>query len=213
LLLFVLVIPLVLCTAIAIRIESPGPILLRQIRVGYKGKAFVLYKFRSMRSDAEQDGIPKWAAENDRRLTTVGAFIRRFRIDEIPQIWNVLKGDMSFVGPRPERHYFVEQHIRDIPFYNERHRVKPGITGWAQLNYGYGATHQDAWEKSKFDLYYVKYNNFLLDLVIIVQTIKVILWPESARSSPCAATHGTTLSVSRGKSCPSGDNNAPMDSG
>lgn len=181
LLLFAFVVPLVLCTAIAIRIDSSGPILLRQNRVGYMGKAFVLYKFRSMRSDAEQDGIPKWAAENDRRLTTVGAIIRRFRIDEIPQIWNVLRGDMSFVGPRPERLYFVEQLAQEIPFYNERHRVKPGITGWAQLNYSYGATHQDAWEKSKFDLYYVKYNNFFLDFAIIVQTIRVILWPDGVR--------------------------------
>jgi sugar transferase (PEP-CTERM system associated) len=177
----VLFLPLMVLTACAIRLEGPGPILLRQTRVGTNGRPFVLLKFRSMSVDAENDGRPRWAAANDPRITIVGAFIRKFRIDEMPQIFNVLIGDMSFVGPRPERPFFVNQLAEEIPFYGERHRVKPGITGWAQLNYSYGASIEDAARKHQYDLYYVRYTNILLDLVIILQTIRVVLWPQGVR--------------------------------
>jgi lipopolysaccharide/colanic/teichoic acid biosynthesis glycosyltransferase len=148
--------------------------------MGFKGKPFVLTKFRSMRVDAERDG-PQWAAANDTRVTAVGAFVRKTRIDEIPQIINVLKGDMSFVGPRPERSFFVDQLADVIPYYNERHRVKPGVTGWAQLNYPYGASIEDARQKLQYDLYYIKYYSLLLDLSIIAQTVRVVLWPQGVR--------------------------------
>ncbi len=179
--LLVFFIPLILGTAIAIRLESPGPIMIRQRRVGYMGKSFLLYKFRSMRADAEQDVIPKWATEIEPRVTVIGSFIRRFRIDEIPQILNVLKGDMSFVGPRPEHPFIVEQRAKLIPYYTARHRVKPGITGWAQLNYWYDESNNDAKESAKYDLYYVKNNSIFMDLAIIIKTIRVILWPKGVR--------------------------------
>jgi sugar transferase (PEP-CTERM system associated) len=177
----VLLTPLLAATAAAIRLESSGPVLYRQQRVGFRGRSFTLLKFRSMRVDAEKDGVPKWAAKDDLRITAVGAFIRKTRIDEIPQLFNVLKGDMSFVGPRPERPYFVEQLCQIIPYYEIRHRVKPGITGWAQLNYPYGASVEDAWHKLQFDLYYIKYYSILRDIVIILQTIRVIVIPHGAR--------------------------------
>jgi sugar transferase (PEP-CTERM system associated) len=177
----VVFLPMLVVAAIAIRLESPGPVILRQTRVGRKGRSFVLLKFRSMRVDAEEDGVPQWAAANDSRITAVGTFIRKFRIDELPQLVNVLEGHMSFVGPRPERPYFVDQLSAEVPFYGERHRVKPGITGWAQLNYDYGASREDAEKKLEYDLYYVKNNTVFLDVVIILQTIRVILWPHGAR--------------------------------
>lgn len=179
--LLVLNLPIIAVTALAVKLESPGPILFRQTRVGTNGVPFVLLKFRSMRVDAEGDGRPQWAAANDSRITAVGRVIRQLRIDEIPQIFNVLRGDMSFVGPRPERPFFVEQLIQEIPFYNDRHWVKPGITGWAQLNYSYGASIEDAKRKHQYDLYYIKHGGLLLDLIIILQTMRIILWPDGVR--------------------------------
>ena len=173
--------PLLIVTAVAVRLESHGPFLYRQERVGLNGKSFMLTKFRSMRADAEEDGIPKWAAVNDSRVTTVGRFIRKARIDEIPQILNVFKGEMSLIGPRPERPFFVEKLRQVIPHYVERHRVKPGISGWAQLNYPYGASDEDAVQKFQFDLYYVKNYSLFLDLLVLVQTVRVVLWPVGVR--------------------------------
>jgi len=177
----VLTAPLLLATALAVKLESPGPILYRQERVGLRGKTFTLLKFRSMRVDAEQDGTPQWAMKADPRVTRIGTFIRKVRIDELPQLLNVLRGDMSFIGPRPERRYFVDQLASQIPFYSERHSVKPGISGWAQINYPYGASLEDARQKLAYDLYYVKNRTVFLDLLILVQTAKVILFPEGAR--------------------------------
>jgi exopolysaccharide biosynthesis polyprenyl glycosylphosphotransferase len=181
LIVLVLFLPVLIFTALAIRLESPGPVILQQERVGFRGRAFVVLKFRSMRVDSEGDGVPRWAAANDSRITRVGAIIRKFRIDELPQLINVLRGEMSFVGPRPERPYFVEQLAEQIPFYGERHQVKPGITGWAQLNYQYGASIDDARRKLQFDLYYLFHYSLLLDIVIILQTVRVILWPQGVR--------------------------------
>jgi len=177
----VFTLPVLLLTAMAIRLESPGPIFYRQERMGRGGRPFVLIKFRSMRSDAEAVGAPQWASEDDPRITRIGAMIRKTRIDEIPQILNVLKGDMSFVGPRPERPYFVETLARQIPFYQERHCVRPGITGWAQLNYPYGASMEDAKHKLQYDLFYIKYFSIVFDLAIVLQTVRVVLWPTGAR--------------------------------
>jgi sugar transferase (PEP-CTERM system associated) len=175
--------PVMLVTALLIFAESGGrhPILYRQTRVGYEGRVFEVLKFRSMRPDAEQDGRAVWAKENDERVTGIGAVIRKYRIDELPQIFNVLRGDMSFVGPRPERPTFVAELSRKIPFYRERHSVKPGITGWAQLCYRYGSTDEDAIEKLQYDLYYVKNRSFLFDLMILLQTAEVVLWRQGAR--------------------------------
>jgi sugar transferase (PEP-CTERM system associated) len=164
--------PIMVLTTLAIRIESPGPIFYFQDRVGMDGKDFKVIKFRSMRQDAEKDG-PKWASQNDPRTTHVGRIIRKLRIDELPQFINVIKNDMSFVGPRPERRYFVDQLEKAIPFYALRMHAKPGITGWAQINYPYGDTVEDAKEKLKYELYYMKHRSMWLDLVIIFQTIKV----------------------------------------
>ncbi len=172
--------PFMIIAAIAIKLESPGSILYRQIRVGQNWRLIQVLKFRSMCSDAEKDG-PQWAGKNDSRVTRVGAFIRKARIDELPQLWNVLKGEMSFVGPRPERPMFVEQLSQTIPYYAERHRVKPGITGWAQIRYPYGSTEKDAVEKLQYDLYYVKNYSLFLDLLILFQTAEVILWGRGAR--------------------------------
>lgn len=173
--------PLILMTMVAIRLESRGPVFYRQERVGMNGAPFMLLKFRSMRTDAEGDGQPKWATVNDSRITRVGSFIRKTRIDEIPQIMNVLKGEMSFIGPRPERPFFVEELRQVIPYYFERHRVKPGISGWAQLNFPYGASVEDAKEKFQFDLYYIKNYSLFLDLIVLIQTARVILWPKGVR--------------------------------
>ncbi len=172
--------PIILLVSILIKIDSPGPIFFRQERVGKDGKVFTLVKFRSMTTDAEKDGA-KWASENDQRVTRVGRVIRKLRIDEIPQMWNVLKGEMSFVGPRPERPEFVKELSEKIPYYEQRHTVQPGITGWAQINYPYGASVEDALEKLKYDLYYIKHMCVLLDLYIILKTVKTILFREGSR--------------------------------
>jgi len=174
--------PIMLITAFAIAIEGPwrAPILYRQVRVGEQGKPFKVLKFRSMRIDAESGGA-RWATENDSRVTAVGGIIRKLRIDELPQIFNVLAGDMSFVGPRPERPEFVLNLSERVPYYAERHRVKPGITGWAQLCYPYGASEYDAVEKQQYDLYYVKNHSLFLDLLIILQTAEVVLFGKGAR--------------------------------
>ncbi len=174
--------PFMFIVACAIYIESgfKGPILYRQTRVGAFDKDFDVIKFRSMRTDAELNGA-QWAQENDNRVTRVGAFIRKVRLDELPQIWNVFRGDMSFVGPRPERPKFVDQFDKNIPYYRKRHRVKPGITGWAQLCYPYGANEYDAIQKLQYDLYYVKNYSLFLDLTIIVHTIEIVLWGKGAR--------------------------------
>lgn len=173
--------PITLMTAIAIKLGSPGPVFYRQERVGRGGRRYRIYKFRSMRTDAEKDGVPRWADTQDDRITAIGHFIRKTRIDEIPQVINVLLGHMSFVGPRPERPFFVETLSEKIPFYQQRHGVKPGITGWAQINYPYGASEEDARAKLAYDLYYVKNGSLFLDFLILVQTVRVILWPEGAR--------------------------------
>ncbi|MBN9555104.1 MAG: TIGR03013 family PEP-CTERM/XrtA system glycosyltransferase, partial [Alphaproteobacteria bacterium] len=175
------VLPVTILVALAIKLESRGPIFYRQERVGLNGRIFRVWKFRSMRVDAEKDGVPRWACAKDNRVTRVGKFIRATRIDEIPQIINVLEGDMSFIGPRPERPYFVEQLRREMPYYDLRHRVKPGITGWAQVNYRYGESIEDARQKLAFDLYYVKNNDFFLDLTILVQTVRVVLFAHGAQ--------------------------------
>lgn len=173
--------PITLLAAAAVKLTSAGPVFYRQERVGLNGRTFHLLKFRSMTVDAEKDGTPQWARANDARVTPVGRFIRKTRIDEIPQVLNVLKGEMSFIGPRPERPFFVEQLAEQIPFYRERHSVRPGISGWAQINYPYGASVEDARRKLAYDLYYVKNGSMFLDLLILVQTAKVILWNEGAR--------------------------------
>jgi len=172
--------PLMLLTALAVRLESAGPVFYRQERVGENGRIFTLCKFRSMRTDAEQ-GTPIWAKENDERVTRVGRVIRITRLDELPQLWNVLRGDMSFVGPRPERPFFVEQLAAVIPFYLERHAVKPGVTGWAQVKYRYGSSVEDAMEKLRYDLYYIKHLSIVFDLTIVVDTVKVILLGKGAK--------------------------------
>jgi sugar transferase (PEP-CTERM system associated) len=173
--------PLVLITVIAIRIESRGPIFYRQERIGQNERCFTLIKFRSMAENAEVNLGPVWAKENDPRVTKVGAIIRKLRIDEIPQMFNVLKGEMSFVGPRPERPFFVETLKEKIPYYDLRHTVKPGITGWAQISYRYGDSERDALEKLQYDLYYIKHMSPVFDLQIIFESLKVILFGSGAR--------------------------------
>ncbi len=175
--------PFMLVAVIAILIEDgvKEPILYRQVRVGQNWRLFQVMKFRSMVVDAEKDGAPQWAQQNDARVTRVGGFIRRTRIDELPQIINVLKGDMSFIGPRPERPEFVEILTEKIPYYAERHRVKPGITGWAQIRYPYGASEEDSLEKLQYDLYYVKNYSLFLDSLILFQTAEVVLFGEGVR--------------------------------
>ncbi|WP_426703031.1 TIGR03013 family XrtA/PEP-CTERM system glycosyltransferase [Rhodanobacter sp. Col0626] len=175
--------PLMLLVALAIRLESgPGqPILYRQERVGEHGRTFWLFKFRSMRTDAEHDGVARWASKDDDRVTRVGRISRKLRFDELPQLWNVLKGEMSIVGPRPERPQFVADLATKIRFYGLRHSLKPGLAGWAQLSYPYGATEADAAEKLKYDLFYVKNHNLLLDMVILIETVEVVLFGRGAR--------------------------------
>ncbi len=175
--------PFMLLAALAIKLEDGwrAPVLYSQTRVGLEGRRFEVLKFRSMRRDAESGGRAQWAQERDPRVTKVGAVIRKVRIDELPQLFNVLRGDMSFVGPRPERPEFVAQFEQTVPYYRERHTVKPGITGWAQLCYPYGASEQDALEKLQYDLYYVKNHSLLFDLMILVQTAEVVLWGKGTR--------------------------------
>ncbi len=172
--------PLIAIFALLIKLESPGPAIFRQTRVGLFGAKFDVLKLRSMRNDAEKDGA-QFAQKNDPRVTRIGKFIRLVRIDELPQLWNVMNGEMSFVGPRPERPQFVEELDRDLPYYEERHMVKPGITGWAQINYPYGASMEDSRHKLEYDLYYAKNYSTFLDLLIMLQTIRVVLWSEGAR--------------------------------
>ena len=179
-LMLALTMPLMLVAALAIRLESPGPAVYRQERVGLGGRRFTCLKFRSMGVDAESDGAPRWAVSNDPRVTRVGRFIRKTRIDELPQIINVLRGEMSFVGPRPERPSFVNELKNTIPYYDLRHSVKPGVTGWAQVRYSYGASVEDARKKLQFDLYYVKNHSLFLDLLILVETVRVVLFREGA---------------------------------
>lgn len=172
---FLVLWPFMLLTAIAVRLESPGPVLYHQTRVGLNGKPFRIYKFRSMRQDAEKEGKAVWAQKNDSRVTRVGAFIRNTRLDELPQLYNVLSGSMSFVGPRPERPEFVGELAEQIPFYDTRHKVKPGLMGWAQLKYPYGASVEDAKNKLQYDLYYTKNHSMLMDLLIMIQTVEIVL--------------------------------------
>ncbi len=172
--LLILMAPIMALVALAIRVESPGPIIFSQERVGLNGKRFTLHKFRSMRTDAEKNG-PAWAKEQDDRCTRVGAFIRRCRLDELPQLVNVLRGEMSFVGPRPERPYFVDMLKQNIRYYDFRHYVTPGITGWAQVNYPYGASVEDAYQKLQYDLYYAKNVSIGLDVLVLLKTIRVVL--------------------------------------
>ena len=172
--------PLMVLVAVAVWLESGFPVLYRQERVGEQGRRFMLNKFRSMRHDAE-GATPIWASASDERVTAVGGVIRKMRFDELPQLWNVLRGDMSFVGPRPERPFFVSQLAAQIPFYEQRHAVKPGITGWAQVKYRYGASLEDSLEKLRYDLYYVKHLSLPFDLTILFDTVKVVLFAKGAR--------------------------------
>ncbi len=173
--------PLMLLVALAVWVESGGPIFYSQTRVGERGRHFTLTKFRSMRVDAEKDGVAIWASKDDDRSTRVGKFIRKTRLDELPQLVAVIRGDMSFVGPRPERPHFVDMLNDEIRYYGVRHSVKPGLTGWAQLRYPYGASVRDAEEKLKFDLFYVKNHGLVFDLMILLQTVEVVLFGRGAR--------------------------------
>jgi sugar transferase (PEP-CTERM system associated) len=175
LLLLVLLTPIMLLVTLLIKLDSTGPVFLRQDRVGKDGKIFTLYKFRSMYEDAERKTGPVWAARKDTRVTRVGKVLRRIRLDELPQLWNVLRGDMTLIGPRPERPSFVAELLTVIPFYGLRHAVKPGITGWAQINYHYANSVEDSIEKLQYDLFYLKHMSFFLDLVILFQTVKTVL--------------------------------------
>ncbi|GAA4037227.1 TIGR03013 family XrtA/PEP-CTERM system glycosyltransferase [Parerythrobacter jejuensis] len=179
-LLLILTLPIIALFAALVKMDSKGPAFFRQPRVGLYGQTFDVIKLRSMRTDAEKDGV-KWATEDDPRITRLGKFIRKVRIDELPQTWSVLKGEMSFVGPRPEVPQFVTDLEDKLPYYAERHMVKPGITGWAQINYPYGASIEDSRHKLEYDLYYAKNYTPFLDLLILLQTLRVILWPEGAR--------------------------------
>jgi sugar transferase (PEP-CTERM system associated) len=177
----VLLLPIIIATAILIKIDSRGPVIFSQERLGKNKKVYKIYKFRSMVADAEKQSGPIWAEDNDRRITRVGRVIRQWRVDEIPQLWNVLKGDMSFVGPRPEREFFVSKLEDIIPYFRERFSVKPGITGWAQVCYRYGSSVEDAIEKLNYDLFYIKNMSILMDLMIIMRTVKIVLFGKGAR--------------------------------
>ncbi len=167
--------PITILTAILIKLESRGPVFYAQERVGENGRTFMVYKFRSMRTDAEKDG-PVWSSAGDSRVTRVGRVIRKLRVDEVPQFWNILRGDMNFVGPRPERPHFVEQLAEEIPFYEQRHLLPPGLTGWAQIKYPYGSTIEDARQKLQYDLYYIKNQSLTLDAIIIFETVKTVVF-------------------------------------
>jgi exopolysaccharide biosynthesis polyprenyl glycosylphosphotransferase len=175
----ILSLPIVLLTAVLIKLDSPGPVFYRQERVGQNGRLFTLLKFRSMRVDAEEAG-PVWAIKDDDRVTRMGRIIRKIRVDEIPQFWNILRGEMNFVGPRPERQHFVAQLAQEIPYYEQRHLIPPGLTGWAQIKYAYGASIEDARQKLQYDLYYVKNQSLILDAIILFETIKIILFGRGA---------------------------------
>ena len=177
----ILSLPLALGTMLAIRMESNGPVIYRQDRVGQYGKIFTIFKFRSMVDQAESQSGPVWSQHGDPRITKVGAFLRKSRLDEIPQMWNVLKGDMSFVGPRPERPHFVEQLRAVLPFYDERHNVKPGVTGWAQVCYPYGSSQAASQEKLNYDLYYIKHAGLGMDMMILLQTVKILTFEGGGR--------------------------------
>jgi len=177
---FILSLPIMLVTAVLIRLESRGPVFYKQERVGKNGQSFTLIKFRSMRVDAEKSG-PVWASKGDDRTTRVGRIIRKIRVDEIPQFWNILNGEMSFVGPRPERPHFVAQLAEEIPYYEQRHLIAPGLTGWAQIKYPYGASIEDARQKLQYDLFYIKNYSLVLDAVIMFETIKIILFGRGAQ--------------------------------
>jgi sugar transferase (PEP-CTERM system associated) len=179
--LLLIVLPLLPLIALAIRLTSPGPVFYRQKRVGRNGVVFHCYKFRTMRTDAEAESGPTWAGDDDPRITPVGRWLRTTRLDELPQLWNVLKGDMGFVGPRPERPEFVEWLTREVPYYNLRHLVRPGITGWAQVCYEYGASLDQAKEKLRYDLYYIKNISLMFDILIILQTVKIVLLGRGSR--------------------------------
>ena len=181
LILILITLPIMLVTMLLITLESKGPIFYKQERVGFNGRLFNVIKFRSMRTDAEKDGKPRWAAAQDDRVTRVGRVIRKIRVDELPQLFCVLAGDMSMVGPRPERPYFVDQLTRQIPYYAVRQSVKPGVTGWAQVRYHYGATLEDSAEKLQYDLYYVKNHSLFLDIVILFETVGVVLLAKGSR--------------------------------
>ena len=183
LLLLPVVLPIAAISAIAVLAESRGrgDVIYRQTRVSENGRHFQIYKFRSMVTEAEKDGVARWAAKNDTRITRVGGLLRKFRFDELPQLFNVLRGDMSFVGPRPERPEFVVKLSEKIPYYNERHRVKPGLSGWAQIRYPYGASEEDGLEKLQYDLYYVKNCSILLDMLVLLQTAEVVLLGKGAQ--------------------------------
>jgi lipopolysaccharide/colanic/teichoic acid biosynthesis glycosyltransferase len=179
--LLVAVLPLMATIALLIALESGFPLIYRQERIGHRGVPFMVLKFRSMRKDAEKDGQAAWAVPGDARVTALGRFIRRSRIDELPQLINVLRGEMSLVGPRPERPVFVNMLTEQIPFYGVRHSVKPGITGWAQVRYSYGSNVEQAMRKLEYDLYYVKNHTVFLDLLILLETVRVVLFGEGAR--------------------------------
>jgi sugar transferase (PEP-CTERM system associated) len=178
---FAVTLPIMLAIAVCIVIDDGRPVLYRQRRVGLHGEEFTLNKFRSMRKDAEGEGKALWADLEDSRVTRVGKWLRKTRLDEFPQLINVLRGNMSFVGPRPERPEFVAELARQIPYYHERHYVKPGITGWAQLCYPYGASERDALAKLEYDLYYVKNRSLIFNLIILLQTVEVVLWQKGSR--------------------------------
>ena len=177
----VLLSPVLFLVSILIKLDSKGPVFFSQERVGQNRKSYMVYKFRSMIVDAEMESGPVWAQDDDCRTTRVGKFIRKWRIDEIPQIWNVLKGEMSLVGPRPEREHFVKELEKIIPYYGERFTVKPGLTGWAQVSYGYGASVEDAVEKLNYDLFYIKNMSLLMDLMIVLRTVKTVIFSKGAR--------------------------------
>lgn len=167
--------PIMIIAAIIIKLESKGPVIYSQERIGENNKPFKIYKFRSMRSDSEKDG-PAWAKEKDNRVTKFGNIMRKTRIDELPQLYNVIVGEMSFVGPRPERQFFIDTLEKEIPYYNLRHIVKPGLTGWAQVKYPYGASVEDAYRKLQYDLYYIKRYSLSFDILIILDTIKIVIF-------------------------------------
>jgi exopolysaccharide biosynthesis polyprenyl glycosylphosphotransferase len=178
----ILATPLILISALIVKLESPrSPVLYHQRRVGLNGRIFTIHKFRTMRPDAEAGTGPVWSGANDTRVTVVGRALRKTRLDEIPQLWNVLRGDMGLIGPRPERPEFVEQLTKEIPFYGQRHVIKPGLTGWAQVRYCYGASVEDALKKMQYDLYYVKHLSLMFDFIIALETIKIVVLRRGAR--------------------------------